>query len=349
VSYLRRFVSRFPWQRRVTKNFWGNASDAVFSVILLGVGFVLLTWFAVGLVIAGRDMALVALATRIVGILFSGSVALIGTFRLIRVLYVNSGSPEHRSQFLQQAFDLEYLRPFETAQSATPTVPQLAPGQIGHGQRLKFRLLSRDLSRGRLGGLAVFSIVMLGVCTVLVAVIWDQWNQMGLQRLSLTLGFLVVLAVVTGWLLRKTGRHLVTQIQLGPTILELSQHPLLPGGDYQFFFQQFGEIQLERLEVVLECVEQSTYRQGTDMCTHQHTAYSEVLAELNDVQLADPGAYLEVDFQLPAAAMHSFSSSNNRIGWRFVVKGAKPGCLEFKREFPILVLPRLGAQLSTAT
>jgi hypothetical protein len=180
----------------------------------------------------------------------------------------------------------------------------------------------------------------------LVAVIRDQWAQMGLQRLSLTLGVLTVLAVVTAWLLRKTGRNLVEQIQLGPTIVEISQHPLLPGSDYQFFFQQLGEIRLERVEVVLECFEQSTYQQGTDVCTHQHSAYSQVLARLNDVSLNDPDSWREGEFHLPASAMHSFSSSNNRIGWRFVVKGAKAGCPEFKREYPILVLPRLDARSS---
>lgn len=277
---------------------------------------------------------------KILGMIFSGAIVFLGGFRLIRALYSNAGSPEHRSRFLQQALDLDYWKAFDPSLTSAPTIPKLPRGRVGVGERLRFRINDSKQARGRWLGLAAFALMMLGVCTVLGAVVWEQWRVLGFERLLMTSGVLVVVAGVTGGLLWKTGRSLVDQIQLGPTRVELSQHPLVPGNDYQVYFQQVGKIRLEKLALVLECFEQTTYQQGTDICTHRQTTFEQSLIQSEGVQLTEQEPRHQVEFHLPDDAMHSFLSASNQIGWRLVVKGKKSGCPEFKREFPVLVLPK---------
>jgi len=340
-------LSRWLWPRRVTAQFWGNATEAVFSVSLMAVGLVVLTWCLASQFLGEAGWNLGALLQRGLGVALSGVLVLIGGFRLLRVLYLSNSSPEQRSQFLQRAWESDYLRSFELTSTDLPSVPRLEVGRIVAGQRLRYRLVGVALSRGRWLGLATFALGMLGVCTVLMAVIWDQWEGLARERWLMTLAVLGVLVAVTGALLWKTGRDLVEQIQLGPTVVELAQHPLLPGSPCQIFFQQVGEIRLDKLQLVLECLEQATYQQGTDMVTHRHAVYEQTLWEQQKVQLSDSEPREQLEFEMPAAAMHSFSSGNNQILWRIIVKGVKQGCREFKREFPILVLPMSAGRTST--
>ncbi len=344
----RDILSRWSWPRRVTAHMWGNATEAIFAVLLMAVGMVVLTWCTASQFLGDADWDVGALVRRGLGVALSGIMVLIGGFRLTRVLYLNSSSPEQRSRFVQRAWESDYLRPFELTSTDLPAVPRLAVGRIVPGERLRYRLVGIALSRGRWLGLAAFALGMLGVCTVLVAVIWDQWEVLARERWLMTLGVLGVLVAVTGLLLWKTGRDLVEQIQLGRTVVELSQHPLLPGGPSQIFFQQVGEIRLDSLQLVLECREQATYQQGTDVVTHRHTVYEQTLWEQQKVQLSDREPRDQFEFEVPAAAMHSFSSANNQILWRIIVKGVKQGCREFRREFPILVLPTSAGRPSSS-
>lgn len=340
MSYLKRLLDRIPWQRRLTVGFWGNETEAIFSGALLGIGFVVLIWCIVTQWMADPLAPRSELLQRILGMIFSVAIVVLGGFRLVRALYANSGSPEHRSRFLQQALDLDYLKAFDPVLTTAPNVPKIPPGRIGSGQRLRYRIQGSRQSRGRWLGLAAFAMLMLGVCTVLVAVVWEQREILGIERLLMTVSVLVVVVLVTGGLLWKTGQRLVEQIQLGPTCVELSHHPLVPGGEYQVYFQQVGKIRLEKLGLVLECFEQTTYQQGTDICTHRQTTFEQVLVESDGVQLTEQEPRHQIEFRVPDEAMHSFLSANNQIGWRLVVKGKKSGCPEFKREFPILVLPK---------
>ncbi|MBL8889435.1 MAG: hypothetical protein JNL67_05620 [Planctomycetaceae bacterium] len=340
MKYLKQLLARIPWQRRLTVGVWGNATEAVFSVSLVGVGLIVLVWCIVTQWLSGASSSGNELFQRVLGMVFSGAIVCVGGFRLVRVMYATSGSPEHRSRFLQQALDLDYLRTSEPMATSAPSVPQLPPGRLTAGQRLRFRVNQSTPSRGRLFGLVAFALLMLGVSTVLVAVIWEQWEVLPLDRLLMTASVLAVLVFVTFWLLWKTGRSLIEQFQLGLTRIELSGHPLTPGVEYQLYFQQTGEIRLEKLDLVLQCFEQTTYEQGTDICTHRETTFEQVLVETSGVQLSAEEPRHSLELRLPENAMHSFLSGNNQIGWQLVVKGKKKGCPEFKREFPILVFPK---------
>jgi len=336
---LRQWSAGFPWRRRFSRSFWGNATEAVFSIVLLCLGLVVLIWCLVGLWQSWNQMTFGVFGQVVIGVLLSSGLVVIGGFRLIRVLYENAGSQEQRSLLWQQALDREYLRPLDTVVQEFPTVPSLASHRLGTGSQLRYRLVGIRQSRSRWLGLVGFSLLMLGVSTVLGAVVWDEWPGLKLDRLILMLSCLAGLVLVTAWLLWKTGKQLVDQVQLGPTQLEISRHPLVPGEEYQVFFCQNGEIRLESLKISLECFEQSTYQQGTDCCTQQQTAYRQNIAEFHAVTLANQALQHQCEFQVPAGAMHSFAAGSNSVGWRLVVSGVKPGCQEFRREFPIIVVP----------
>ena len=51
---------------------------------------------------------------------------------------------------------------------------------------------------------------------------------------------------------------------IGPTLVEISGHPLLPGGNIDVFVSQSGRFKLARLDLRLVCEEEATYRQGTN-------------------------------------------------------------------------------------
>lgn len=348
LAYIRRLAGRYlPWDRRLTRSFWGNATEAIFAATLIGVGLVLVTWFVATQVLAGLSGQWAGTLQRSLGIAVSSSLMLLGVFRLLRVFYANTGSQEHRSRFWQQAFDLDYLRPQDSVEQAFPNIPAVELGALGPGSRLRFRLVGLQPSRGRLLGLAAFSFLMLGVCTVLLAVMRDQWTQLSWERIAMTISVQCVLVGVTAWLLMKTGKGLVTQSQVGESSVELSHHPLLPGQDYQVYFHQIGEIRLEKLCLLLECWEQTTFQEGTDVCSQEHTSYSAELAEMTNVELREEGASGIYPLRLPEDAMHSFVAENNRIGWRVVLVGKPQGGREFRREFPFVVRPVSGARVSS--
>ena len=62
--------------------------------------------------------------------------------------------------------------------------------------------------------------------------------------------------------------YVVRQVMIitgvGPTRLEISHHPLSPGGEYDLFLSQAGRLSMSSLAVWLACDEKASYRQGTD-------------------------------------------------------------------------------------
>ena len=91
LAYIRRLAGRYlPWDRRLTRSFWGNATEAIFAATLIGVGLVLVTWFVATQVLAGFSGQWAGTLQRSLGIAVSSSLMLLGVFRLLRVFYANT-------------------------------------------------------------------------------------------------------------------------------------------------------------------------------------------------------------------------------------------------------------------
>lgn len=332
-------LNRIPWQRRWSQNFWGNATEVLFDSLLTMIGVVVFVWGLVGQWQSWPGYVPMNLSHWMVRTVLCGGLVSIGSFRLARMLLVHTGSAEQRNSLLQNAFDLDYLLPSDRLNEHHPSVPVWNREVLSAGSKLRYRLKSVRQSSSKLIGLISFTLLMVIVSTVMVGVIWGDWRFGQLDRMVLMVGLLLAMLGLTFWLTWQTAKGLVRQVRLGPTLLELSQHPIRPGESCQVFLRQKGDIRLDCLIVLLECREEATYQQGTDVCTKRAVVFSDTLVESKNVSLSQGSFEQLIVFQLPEEVMHSFTANNNQVTWRIVVSGVKAGCPEFNREFPIIVLP----------
>jgi hypothetical protein len=153
---------------------------------------------------------------------------------------------------------------------------------------------------------------------------------------------LVPFSGVAVWSLKSFLRQVRGIAGVGSTVVEISDHPLEPGGTYRLFVMQMGRMRLRSLRVELICEEESFFRQGTDVRSDQHVALSKELLTEGPVRV-DPQAPWEqqLEFELPANVMHSFSATNNSVRWRLVVSGEARPWPSFCRSFPLVVHPPL--------
>lgn len=135
-------------------------------------------------------------------------------------------------------------------------------------------------------------------------------------------------------------RQLVVTTGIGPTLVEISDQPLHPGGQYRLFLSQTGRLKMNWLELLLVCEEETTYRQGTDTRTETERVCQKPLFRREQLEVAGSRPFeVECQFEVPAGAMHSFKSGHNEIAWKILVKGSPVRWPDFERSFPVIVYP----------
>jgi hypothetical protein len=135
-------------------------------------------------------------------------------------------------------------------------------------------------------------------------------------------------------------RRLVFATAVGPTQLEIADHPLLPGRQYAVLLAQGGTGTIRSLELSLELEEQATFRQGTDTRTEQTVVWKQPVAAFHDVNAAPDSRFeARAVVEIPAGSMHSFTSAHNAVRWRLVVRGTPERWPAFSRIFPVVVFP----------
>ena len=157
-----------------------------------------------------------------------------------------------------------------------PTVPQGADMTNSPGTKLKFRLPMATSP-----GWALFGT--LGVLHRLErhrGGVRRDGRQRAISPASrdwlLTL-FTVPFAAIGVWAIVVLVRQLLVATGIGPTLVEISDHPLYPGGQYRVFLSQSGWLTVNRLRVSLVCEEVATYRQGTDTRTETREVFRQEL------------------------------------------------------------------------
>ena len=93
---------------------------------------------------------------------------------------------------------------------------------------------------------------------------------------------------VGGWSIRHFVRQMVLHTGVGPTIVEISNHPLFPGQSYQLYFSQSGRLKVRRLEVFLVNEEEATYHQGTDIRSESCVVHEQLVFRREDFCI-EPG------------------------------------------------------------
>jgi hypothetical protein len=197
--------------------------------------------------------------------------------------------------------------------AAMPAVPEVptAPGLV-----LSHRLERADMTPACQFGCAVFAALFWnGIVSIFLWRLIADWNKMGGFKwfnaaflVPFVLVGIVLILAVLGSALKWFVSSLIGRIEV-----EVSTHPLVPSGSSRIHVAQRGPVPLKRVELRLICTEAATYIAGTSTAT----ATKEVVRHL----IADPdenptgGLPLEIDFTVPADAMHSFEASNNKIIW----------------------------------
>jgi hypothetical protein len=262
---------------------------------------------------------------------------LIGGGRFIYALWQWGKSPEHRAAQGQPA-RLELFDELDIRSKLLPSVPRDDNITNSPGTHLKYRLPINSSQSWRLFAATMTCLVWNGI-VVFFVVIAIRNHLRGSADWWLD-AFIVPFLAAGGFLIYFFIRELLIATGVGPTQLEISEHPLAPGQSYDLYLSQTGHLTINHVEIALECQETSTYRQGTDSRTEHRTVFRRPVFEQREFEVL-PGTPYEARCQLevPAGAMHSFKANHNEVQWKLVVRGDVAGWPNFERSFSIVVLP----------
>ena len=342
---LPRFFGKKRGHRRTGSQAWGSFGEGLFYAVLLVSGFV----FG-GLVLSGTvaysptDPDTVVLQHGydwwmwLLTLLLPGALVAFGGSGVARVIRVWGKSDEHRAASMGLPKLLDTMG--QAAQDAPghPGVPTCENLVNSPGTILRYRLPLESAENWTLIGFGLFALLWNAFVLVLAV-------GAGLDLLSGKTDWILLMVLVPFVAVGIGGIVVfvwtfVLATAVGPTQLEISDHPLVPGGSYDVLLGQAGTGRFRTLEVFLEVEELATFRQGTDTRTERLVVWRERVKEWHDVELA-PGGRFESHFMIdiPADAMHSFVSKHNSVHWRIVLRGLSESRPAFTRIFPLVVFP----------
>ena len=350
------------WFRGSNRRWWGGVTEALVAATLLLGGFVLLSTSITLAVIHAKDGTVPILGLQfILRVIIAAFLILFGLGWIIRLLWHVGVSAERRKAIAAQAGELEILSELRHRREDLPTVPRDRP-LPQPGKVLPFRIVATPRNVWGLFSAAISSAITVSISSILVLIFATPWmteSYLGSQINELSESitppelvgipsqpwlagalFLVFLAAAC-WSIYHFFRQLIKLTGVGLTSVELSNYPLKPGGSCKMFLSQTGRVRLQVLEVELICEEQVTYNQGTDIRTETAIVFSNRLMRQRGISLRIGKAFeTELEFELPAAAMHSFKSNNNRIQWKIIVTAKAKKWPSLTRTFRILVFPK---------
>ena len=232
--------------------------------------------------------------------------------------------------------------------SATlPAVPDVRSINNSPGERLRYRLAPGGIADGVAGQIAlsmVWNVVWFMLAGIAVSgLIRGVWRPF-------LIGLLVPLGAIGWWLFRRMLSVIRSTAGVGPTVVEISDHPLHPGANYRVYVCRWGRMQLRRLTVRLVCEEETFYRQGTDVRRECHRVATIPLGERTNLRVdRHQAAEQHYDVVLPADVMHSVAGSHNAIRWRIEVEGKMRPWPSYCRNFPVVVHPPLDPNRTVET
>jgi hypothetical protein len=218
-----------------------------------------------------------------------------------------------------------------------PNVPSAGQITDSPGTELAYRL--------PLGGSPVWTLgvwltacllwngIVSGFAVVAVQGLWERepdWLLIGFLTPFLAVGIGLVVVFV---------RQLVLATAVGPTVLEISDQPLQPGGTCDLLLWQSGRLRLCSIEVLLACDEEATYRHGTNTRNECHRVFEQSVFRREQFDAQREPFTARFAAGVPACAMHSFKSEHNEVHWKFIVRGEVTGWPHFERSFPVIVRP----------
>jgi len=266
------------------------------------------------------------------------SFVIIGIGGLVFTVLQWGKSLEHRAAAVRSVPAPELFDLPASVDPKYPYVPDCSEITSSPGTRLAYRLPLTQSPGWTLFGLLVACVAWNGAVSVFVVMAVHSILA-GISDWLMTLfivPFLAVgiaLVVVFARLLRHTAG-------IGPTLVEISDHPLLPGHGYRLFLSQSGNLKLTTIAVSLICEEEAVFRQGTNARIESREVFRQSLySGASAIIRPDEPLEAECDLRIPAEAMHSFRASHNQVQWKLIVHGEVIGWHGFQRSFPVVVRP----------
>lgn len=331
-----------PWSkkrgdRRTGSRLLGRLGEAIFFAALLVVGFAALLFLLV-MYYLGRWPADASPLGIGLGILVLVAFVLVGAIGVIYCIVRVGTSAERRAALAKSAANIDLIRDATTTPQDFPNVPRDTDLTNSPGVTLAYRLPIVRSPAWRLFATALFCIVW-NVIAVTFAIVSIGNHLSGSPDWLLTV--VAIPFAMTGiWSIHYFVRLWMMTTGIGPTSIEISNHPLYPGQKYEIQLSQFGRQAIRSLEISMVCLEEATYRQGTDVRTESRRVFQQRVLHLSEVATRR-GVPLEdcCCVEIPRQVMHSFQSENNSIQWMLEVCGEAGRWPPFCRQFPVVVYP----------
>ena len=271
--------------------------------------------------------------------------AVFGLVGLIGSLRRGAVSDERQAAGIAKPKPLFFVE--SSPSSFQPTIPDNRSIGESPGTHLAFRLPIEAQPFVPLIGLTLFALAWNLVAGGVMLHSWlsplENWSDhvfgIALRCIFWGVGLMLLVAVF---------HRIFLTFGIGPTLLEISDHPLYPGRRYRLLLMQSGTLRFRELTVAVVCEEIARFHQGTDTMTSHKEVFRQPLFSRTDFE-ATSGVPMEQEFflQLPLGAMHSFRRENNEIRWRIGVFVQVVGWPDIHREYPIIVQPHdIGAAAS---
>lgn len=328
-------------RRRTGSKLLGSLGEAMFFGVLFLLGAVSLTaLLASHTMNPGSSPFQPGFGFWVMVMVLSSFVLLGGGGMLWTVFHVGA-SAERRNVLAQRAAKLDPTREPTAHARRFPTIPSDANLTNSPGVKLRYRLPLVQATAWRLMLSTVFCLIWNGSAAVLVVLATNSFIDRR-PEWFLTLFTIPFLIVGTRAIFDFVNQMLI-HTGIGPTTVEVSDHPLRPGRVYGIYLSQAGRLNMLTLTLNLVCEELATYRQGTDIRTETKRVFDRQLLRQTGFTV-QPGIPFEhqCTFEIPAEAMHSFQSEHNTINWRLAVRGEAETWPPYERCYPIVVYPAHG-------
>ncbi|MDX1944114.1 MAG: hypothetical protein SFU86_01805, partial [Pirellulaceae bacterium] len=252
-----RLLEKKRGQRRTGSNLVGSVGEAIFSGVLFLLGSLSLSAILGSQLIHPNPESFAFGVGMWLLVLVLASFVIIGGAGLIWTVLRVGASAERRSAMARQAVaDMDSVTGGPLKPRSFPTVPPYDGLTNSPGIDLAYRLPPAESPGWRLLATAIFTLLWNFVACVLL--VWAVRSHIALQPEWFLTIFLAPFLAVSVWATRYLLELIWIHNGMGMTTIEVSDHPLIPGREYQVVLAQHGHIMVKSLELLLVCEEEAT-------------------------------------------------------------------------------------------
>lgn len=196
------------------------------------------------------------------------------------------------------------------------------------------KLKSVSSPLGRLVACVIFSAFWNGIVGVFVYQIFNDHSGF-----SLLMGIFLIPFVLIGLGTIGLAIYLLASLFLPRPSLMISQNIIKPGQQFRLEWAFSGNTErVSKFTVELVGAEEATYRRGTSTSTDRFEFFKREIGSQARGQVGRGS----LSAAIPAGAIHSFNSSNNKLIWKLKIHGEIENSPDIKEEYQLIVLPDAG-------